>query len=53
MSYRLSKVAICIFYGKMAVFSLMLFINKGLFFDQTKWYSTQKEALSDGLLQIP
>ena len=38
---------------KIAIFSLMLLKNKGLLFDQTKWYSTQKKkALSDGLLQI-
>ena len=28
---------------KIAVFSPMLLINKGLFFDQEKWYSTQKK----------
>ena len=30
---------------KIAVFSPMLLINKGLFFDQTRWYSTQKKRL--------
>ena len=30
---------------KIAVFSPILLINKGLFFDQTKWYSTQKKRL--------
>ena len=30
---------------KIAIFSPMLLINKGLFFDQTKWYSTQKKRL--------
>ena len=30
---------------KIAVFSPMLLINKGLFFVQTKWYSTQKKRL--------
>ena len=30
---------------KLAVCSPMLLINKGLFFDQTKWYSTQKKRL--------
>ena len=47
MSYRLSKVAILyiLFLLKIVVFSPMLLINKGLFFDQTKWYSTQKKRL--------
>ena len=42
------KWPFCIFYGillKIAMFSPILLINKGLFFDQTKWYSTQKERL--------
>ena len=30
---------------KIAIFSPMLLINKGLFFDQTKYYSTQKKRL--------
>ena len=30
---------------KMAVFSPMLLINRGLFFNQTNWYSTQKKRL--------
>ena len=42
------KWPFCIFYGillKIAVFGPMLLINKGLFFYQTKWYSTHKKRL--------
>ena len=42
------KWPFCIFYGifiQNSRFSPMLLINKGLFVDQMKWYSTQKKRL--------